>query len=163
MTQNNSTTSFEIDVINKTSCQVFNEELDYKGEHNFGDEIQIQEYNFVVERDSSYNFDVLPTTIVRFNSLKKMSKKYQSKIQIDKVEKESNVLVLSILEEDQRKGVIFLNTLVENFIKKDIEIKKESSLLVVNYIHKEIQVIDCLLYTSPSPRDRTRSRMPSSA
>ena len=26
-----------------------------------------------------------------------------------------------------------------------------------------IQYIDCLLYTSPSPRDRTRSRMPSSA
>ena len=25
------------------------------------------------------------------------------------------------------------------------------------------QVIHCLLYTSPSPRDRTRSRMPSSA
>ena len=25
------------------------------------------------------------------------------------------------------------------------------------------QVKDCLLYTSPSPRDRTRSRMPSSA
>ena len=25
------------------------------------------------------------------------------------------------------------------------------------------QCIDCLLYTSPSPRDRTRSRMPSSA
>ena len=25
------------------------------------------------------------------------------------------------------------------------------------------QVLPCLLYTSPSPRDRTRSRMPSSA
>ena len=25
------------------------------------------------------------------------------------------------------------------------------------------QITDCLLYTSPSPRDRTRSRMPSSA
>ena len=25
------------------------------------------------------------------------------------------------------------------------------------------QVIGCLLYTSPSPRDRTRTRMPSSA
>ena len=24
-------------------------------------------------------------------------------------------------------------------------------------------IIDCLLYTSPSPRDRTRARMPSSA
>ena len=35
--------------------------------------------------------------------------------------------------------------------------------------HKKIklkdvdQTINCLLYTSPSPRDRTRSRMPSSA
>ena len=27
----------------------------------------------------------------------------------------------------------------------------------------QAQVEDCLLYTSPSPRDRTRSRMPSSA
>ena len=26
-----------------------------------------------------------------------------------------------------------------------------------------IEHMDCLLYTSPSPRDRTRSRMPSSA
>ena len=30
-------------------------------------------------------------------------------------------------------------------------------------IAKEIELEDCLLYTSPSPRDRTRSRMPSSA
>ena len=29
--------------------------------------------------------------------------------------------------------------------------------------HPDVVVIDCLLYTSPSPRDRTRSRMPSSA
>ena len=28
---------------------------------------------------------------------------------------------------------------------------------------KEVKVKICLLYTSPSPRDRTRSRMPSSA
>ena len=27
----------------------------------------------------------------------------------------------------------------------------------------EAKIHDCLLYTSPSPRDRTRSRMPSSA
>ena len=30
-------------------------------------------------------------------------------------------------------------------------------------LKKIVQVEDCLLYTSPSPRDRTRSRMPSSA
>ena len=31
----------------------------------------------------------------------------------------------------------------------------------VKYVNTNI--MDCLLYTSPSPRDRTRSRMPSSA
>ena len=30
-------------------------------------------------------------------------------------------------------------------------------------MHEENRRKDCLLYTSPSPRDRTRSRMPSSA
>ena len=34
--------------------------------------------------------------------------------------------------------------------------------LVVDGVNLE-QVVVCLLYTSPSPRDRTRSRMPSSA
>ena len=35
------------------------------------------------------------------------------------------------------------------------------SLYALEYVSK--QEYDCLLYTSPSPRDRTRSRMPSSA
>ena len=30
-------------------------------------------------------------------------------------------------------------------------------------LHAPMSIYDCLLYTSPSPRDRTRSRMPSSA
>ena len=30
-------------------------------------------------------------------------------------------------------------------------------------LYSEYLITDCLLYTSPSPRDRTRSRMPSSA
>ena len=67
--------------------------------------------------------------------------------------------------------------------------KKQNKWLLENYDHKKINVKyswlsgkstvtrviweqlflpfyvskDCLLYTSPSPRDRTRSRMPSSA
>ena len=41
-----------------------------------------------------------------------------------------------------------LTSLLENFLQEDIPI---------------YAVYPCLLYTSPSPRDRTRSRMPSSA
>ena len=43
--------------------------------------------------------------------------------------------------------------------KRKIEEEKEEEEDAAKVALKE----DCLLYTSPSPRDRTRSRMPSSA
>jgi len=39
---------------------------------------------------------------------------------------------------------------------------QEYGLAVIIHFEKEVEK-PCLLYTSPSPRDRTRSRMPSSA
>ena len=41
--------------------------------------------------------------------------------------------------------------------KQKIKLKKIESLII------RIQISFCLLYTSPSPRDRQKSRMPSSA
>ena len=38
-----------------------------------------------------------------------------------------------------------------------------ASSILERYENNEIDNTVCLLYTSPSPRDRTRSRMPSSA
>ena len=75
---------------------------------------------------------------------------------------------------------------VENFINEDVDIidvgaessrpsSKRISLSeerrrlfpIISKIKKKFNIIisldTCLLYTSPSPRDRTRSRMPSSA
>ena len=51
---------------------------------------------------------------------------------------------------------------------KNVVHEKEGNIVVVNtcgFIDnaKEESMNTCLLYTSPSPRDRTRSRMPSSA
>ena len=45
---------------------------------------------------------------------------------------------------------------------------KEGDVIIAldgEIVHKSYEELskDCLLYTSPSPRDRTRSRMPSSA
>ena len=40
---------------------------------------------------------------------------------------------------------------------------KEPRLVIEEYMTGNVKAWGCLLYTSPSPRDRTRSRMPSSA
>ena len=57
-------------------------------------------------------------------------------------------------DEDNPKGYFELEA-VKRTTKNDHWIKEADG--------KVVKVISCLLYTSPSPRDRTRSRMPSSA
>ena len=55
-----------------------------------------------------------------------------------------------------------LTKLIEN-INSEIEgSNSDISIIVVNDASSQ-QIIDCLLYTSPSPRDVEESRMPSSA
>ena len=48
-------------------------------------------------------------------------------------------------------------------IAPDVALASEAGLTIDNGIATDAQGQTCLLYTSPSPRDRTRSRMPSSA
>ena len=47
------------------------------------------------------------------------------------------------------------------FVELSIKLREEGGCVLV--IEDVTQRIDCLLYTSPSPRDRQKSRMPSSA
>ena len=53
---------------------------------------------------------------------------------------------------------------VENREKKEAtDIFEVMEKRLFFYIMRPAMILTCLLYTSPSPRDRTRSRMPSSA
>ena len=61
-------------------------------------------------------------------------------------------ILLSTPEKDY-SGVVIHE--FDNEIACDIELKKQKNVNVL--------FSDCLLYTSPSPRDNTTSRMPSSA
>ena len=52
---------------------------------------------------------------------------------------------------------------IEEIQEPIVEVSGESMLPEVDYDEYEYELYDCLLYTSPSPRDMRRSRMPSSA
>ena len=54
------------------------------------------------------------------------------------------------------------NTLDEHLKDKEF-IKEEELEKLIRHADKGIHAIACLLYTSPSPRDRRLSRMPSGA
>ena len=67
----------------------------------------------------------------------------------------------------QRAFTTFLSTLIGNVINLGITLVAmfalEWRLTLLSLVILPFFLIPCLLYTSPSPRDRTRSRMPSSA
>ena len=54
----------------------------------------------------------------------------------------------------QKLGFNNIDEFINQVIPEDIQLKEKYS---------DVLPKGCLLYTSPSPRDRTRSRMPSSA
>ena len=66
-------------------------------------------------------------------------------------------LILDRIQDPQNLGSIFRTSLGMN-VDAIIVPNKNSC-----HLTKTVREVSCLLYTSPSPRDRTRSRMPSSA
>ena len=56
-----------------------------------------------------------------------------------------------------------LGSLFEDIYNNQTQKKAKISELIIELKKMVRHAGDCLLYTSPSPRDRTRSRMPSSA
>ena len=68
------------------------------------------------------------------------------------------MLVLSRKKDEE----IYIETTIGNIILKIVDID-EKNVKVGITAPKNMPIYRCLLYTSPSPRDRTRYRMPSSA
>ena len=70
-----------------------------------------------------------------------------------------------------QSGIFRDNEVIPTCVMDSNDLERERGITIlskntaVNYKDTRINIIDtpCLLYTSPSPRDRTRSRMPSSA
>ena len=91
---------------------------------------------------------------IAFNGVKGEIKKKIDVIKNDLIEQLSEIEARVDFEED------FSEFNYHNFSRNIKTIKEKIEILLENTKRGEYI---CLLYTSPSPRDRTRSRMPSSA
>ena len=79
---------------------------------------------------------------------------------VDTVYERAHKLAQALQENYDRKGYAS-DTVFD--IKEGRKYIKISMINNQESVHAFIDAKTCLLYTSPSPRDRTRSRMPSSA
>ena len=76
--------------------------------------------------------------IVKFKSIKKLTKKYQNELVINQEERESSVVNISLLTTDQIKGIVFLNKLTENYILSEVKEKSLASKNTVVFINNQL-------------------------
>ena len=126
-----------IDISNKNEqIRSFNEKFLFHGIE------LVVKYNIDFPADK---IDDLPVTVVKFRSLQSLTLTFQNSIVVKQKERESSVLNVSILSEDERKGVVFLNKLIENYIAFDINEKNLASHNTVKFINNQLnQMSDSL-------------------
>ena len=95
----------------------------------------IIQYNINFSFDESADF---PVTIVKFQSLQSLTSLYQDMIGVEQKERGSTVINISMLAEDEKKGVVFLNRLVDNYIRNEIREKNLASSNTVKFINSQL-------------------------
>ena len=128
---------------------------DFKVASSFGHiaDLPSKELGVSLDGDFTPNYVVSSDKKKLVNELKSLSKKAETVWLASDEDREGEAIAWHLsntlnLNEANSKRIVF-SEITKNAILKAIETPR-----TINY---------CLLYTSPSPRDRTRSRMPSSA
>ena len=140
VTQNNPPINFEITIVDD-SISLFSSEYAAKSKYAFGELISFGPYQFRVWKNLKYKSDNTVPTIVNFSNFKKITLKYQSLLELSSIssKKETNTLLVSINQQDQVKGSIFLNKLIENYISLDIIYRQEGHFRAVSFLESKIK------------------------
>ena len=85
----------------------------------YGNEIYF-DFNPLYE---SHEINNIPDVIVKFLSIKNLARKYKNEINVSQKDKESTVLDISLMSENQMKRLFFLNKLTDNYIKDELNEK----------------------------------------
>ena len=96
----------------------------------------------------------------RFHSLEDFPELMSQKIQALRTEKHKGQLTKLLTVFDNAAEDMIINNVLSRGLLLEVSFPDPS---VANHNASSKEYTACLLYTSPSPRDRTRSRMPSSA
>ena len=80
--------------------------------------------------------------------------------------KEYQTGLITLLKNDEKKdeSEMLQKLDLQDYYSEQLDIPRTAVNLVKSYfVAGTLNILSCLLYTSPSPRDRQKSRMPSSA
>jgi tyrosine-protein kinase Etk/Wzc len=112
----------------------------------YGDTIKIKDLTFVLEK---YDGEVIQKNIDNdineyyfvVNDINLQAKTYKNKLNVDQFDDKSSILNLSIEEESPTKAADYLNTLMETYIKTELEKKNIQASNAIKFIDNQLKGI----------------------
>ena len=106
----------------------------------FNEKFLFNNVEISVSYNINYSVDIsnIPITIVKFYDLQTLALTYQKKLNVYQEDKGSTVIDVSILVQDEKKGVIFLNKLINNYISNELSVKNLASNNTVTFINNQL-------------------------
>ena len=132
---------FKIHVIDASSFNLINVSSMDARVLKFNEDFIFKDVAMSISYNTNFVFNKnmgLPVTVVKFHDFNSLTQSYQKKITVSQKERESTVINISILTQDQYKGIAFLNKLSENFIKNDVNEKNIASQNTVKFINDQL-------------------------
>lgn len=139
-----------IDVLDKNKFEVT-----IDGEHkikqimNFGESFSSKAFNFKIILRDTINFSaerVYNKYYFKFNNPNSQVNKYRSLLNVNMNDsKKGSVLILSVVGNNPQQITDYLNKLMEKYISKGLADKNQTAINTVNFIDKQLEVLDSSL------------------
>lgn len=132
--------TFKITYVNEKVFNLSNKKLKINKNFLYGKKINLLGANLKVVKNVDFisNNSEPTACLVKFKSLQKLTKKYQTNLKFAQEQKKSSIVKIDLKCLDEKKGVIFLNKLTENFIKNEINKKNLSSQKTILFIDNQL-------------------------
>ena len=132
--------TFKITYVNEKVFNLSNKKLKINKNFLYGKKINLLGSSLKVVKNVDFisNNSEPTACLVKFKSLQKLTKKYQTNLKFAQEQKKSSIVKIDLKCLDEKKGVIFLNKLTENFIKNEINKKNLSSQKTILFIDNQL-------------------------
>lgn len=139
---NTSSLRFMVEPINATSFRLQREESNTSSEFDFGQIIDINNLTFSIQRKATNEeFFNSKTIYVDIEPVEKVTQDYIDNIFITPKGKAEDILSLSLLENDFKKGEDFLDDLMFQFNQDGMADKRQVALKTTEFIQNRLEII----------------------
>ncbi len=107
----------------------------------WGDSVVQSDLKFKVKKRFSTIGNIIDPYVVRINAVAATAREMQGKLSISTFSAKTSILILSLNGENRKKAEDFLNLLVKEIVRNDVQQKQESSTNTINFIDNRLNIV----------------------